>query len=225
MTSANSSSEQRIATPGDAITVIDWGRLAYRDAHQRQLAALDDRIAGRIDDTVFLVEHPHVYTYGRSSGAIIPEGNAEVLGEQVDRVMIERGGDVTYHGPGQLVAYPIVDVKSLTGDLHQFLHWLEDVIIETIAPWGIKGNHNPEYTGVWVGDRKIASIGIAVRKWMSYHGLALNVATDLRFFGAIDPCGLPSEVMVSMESVTGFNIALRDVKTRLANVISMGVVR
>ena len=210
---------------GAAIQVVEWGHLPFHEAHQRQLAALEDRIAGKIGDTVFLVEHPHVYTYGRSASSTIPEGPAEVFGERVDRVVIERGGDVTYHGPGQLVAYPIVDVKSLTGDLHQFLHWLEDVIIETIAPWGIQGSHHPEYTGVWVGDRKIASIGIAVRKWVSYHGVALNVATDLHFFEAIDPCGLPSDVMISMESATGFKIALNDVKARLANVISMGRAR
>ncbi len=225
MTAPETSSGHRLSTPGTAIAVVDWGRLPFVEAHQRQLAALDDRIAGRTGDTVFLVEHPHVYTYGRGSNANIPAGAAEVLGEPVDRVVIERGGDVTYHGPGQLVAYPIVDVKSLTGDLHAFLHWLEDVIIATIAPWGIKGSHNPEYTGVWVGNQKIASIGIAIRKWMSYHGLALNISTDLRFFGAIEPCGLPSEVMISMESTTGHRIALSDVKARLANVISMGFER
>ena len=223
MTSKRATSGQRLKTAGTAIDVVDWGCLPFHEAHQRQLAALDDRIGGKIGDTVFLVEHPHVYTYGRSAKVNIPKGPAEVFGEPVERVVIERGGDVTYHGPGQLVAYPIVDVKSLTGDLHQFLHWLEDVIIQTIAPWGIKGGHHPEYTGVWLDDRKIASIGIAVRKWLSYHGLALNVATDLRYFGAIDPCGLPSDVMISMESATGFKIALSDVKARLANVISMGL--
>jgi lipoyl(octanoyl) transferase len=208
--------------PSRPIQVVDWGYLPFREAHARQLAALEERIAGEIGDTVFLVEHPHVYTYGRGAGASIPEGPVEVLGQSVDRVVIERGGDVTYHGPGQLVAYPIVDVKSLTGDLHLFLHWLEDVVIQTLAPWGIRGSHHREYTGVWVGDRKIASIGIAVRKWVSYHGLALNVSSDLGFFGAIVPCGLPPQVMISMESVTGYKISLTDVNARFRSVLLEG---
>jgi lipoyl(octanoyl) transferase len=206
--------------PSPAIQVVDWGHLPFQEAHSRQLTALEARIAGQIGDTAFIVEHPHVYTYGRGANASNPEGPVEVLGQSVDRVVIERGGDVTYHGPGQLVAYPIVDVKSLTGDLHLFLHWLEDVIIQTLAPWGIRGAHHPKYTGVWVGDRKIASIGIAVRKWVSYHGLALNVSTDLRFFEAIAPCGLPPEVMISMESATGYKIPLRNVKARFTSVIT-----
>ena len=201
--------------------IIDWGTLPYGEAHRRQLVALDDRIAGRIGDRVFIVEHPHVYTYGRSSDMTqfrppVPPDS----GEPIETVFVERGGDVTYHGPGQLVAYPIRDVKALTGDLHQFLYWLEEIIIRTIAPWGIAGEHRPAYTGVWVGGRKIASIGVAVRKWVSYHGLALNVSTDLRHFGAITPCGLPPEVMTSMEIITGKSIALAEVKTALIDSLS-----
>lgn len=194
-------------------TIVDWGILPYREAHQRQLAALDARLAGEISDTVFLVEHPHVYTYGRGS----PQArqHPEKL-RGIECVAVERGGDVTYHGPGQLVAYPVVDVRALTGDLHQFLYWLEEVIIDTISTWGIHGVRHPAYTGVWVGESKIASIGVAVRKWISYHGMALNISTDLDYFGAIDPCGLPAEVMTSMERATGKAIALSVVKAELA---------
>jgi lipoate-protein ligase B len=203
-----------------AIDVIDWGHLAYREAHRRQLEAHDARLRGDLGDTVFLVEHPHVYTYGRGHTEPAPNTPTTILGETVDRVPVERGGDVTYHGPGQLVAYPIIDVRALTGDLHGFLHWLEEIIIRTIAHWDIVGTRNPGYTGVWVGDRKIASIGIAIRKWISYHGIALNVATDLRFYTAIEPCGLPAAVMTSMEELTGQAIALEEVQTHFQAVLS-----
>jgi lipoate-protein ligase B len=201
------------------VAIVDWERLSYSEAYQRQLALLDDRINGRCPDTVALVEHPHVFTYGRSSAVRELAPEVTVLGEPVAQVAIERGGDVTYHGPGQLVMYPIVDVRALTGDLHEFLRWLQSVIIETIAHWGIEGRQHPEHTGVWVGDRKIASIGVAVRKWISFHGVALNVSTDLRFFGAIQPCGLPSEIMTSMSDLAGERICVDDVKPRLKDVL------
>ena len=210
----------RSPSPSFAPTIIDWGTLPYREAHQRQLAALEDRIIGRIGDTVFLVEHPHVYTYGRGADLSRFTPPTPVDSDQpIETAFVERGGDVTYHGPGQLVAYPIVDVKSLTGDLHQYLYWLEEVIIRTIAHWGIEGRHHPEHTGVWGGDRKIASIGVAVRKWIAYHGLALNVATDLRYFNAIEPCGLPAEVMTSMVEITGEAIALSEVAEKFSAVV------
>ncbi len=198
----------------------DWGHHSYADAYARQLALLDERIRGERGDTIAFVEHPHVFTYGRSSLERNLEPEITVLGEPVSQVAIERGGDVTYHGPGQLVMYPIVDVRALTGDLHQFLRWIQDTMIKTIAHWDIEGRHHPEHTGVWVDDRKIASIGVAVRKWISFHGVALNVSTDLRFFGAIKPCGLPSEVMTSMSEVRGSPIRLDDVKKRLQEVLS-----
>ena len=206
------------------LTTIDWCHLAYGEAHQRQLAALRQRIAGEIDDTVFLVEHPHVYTYGRGSkfAELMPVTPVESR-TPVELVPVERGGGVTYHGPGQLVAYPILDVRQNTGDMHKFLRWLEDVIIRTIAPWDLAGEHHPEHTGVWVQGRKIASIGVAVRQWISYHGIALNVSTDLRYFGAIHPCGLSPEVMTSMEQLTRQTVSLAAVKSRFVEEIQKSV--
>lgn len=203
-----------------SITVVDWGHLAYREAHERQLAALTQRIAGQIGDTVFLVEHPHVYTYGRGSNLseLMPVIPVEAR-TPVELVPVERGGGVTYHGPGQLVAYPILDVRAKTGDMHKFLRWLEDVIIRTIATWGLEVSHHPTHTGVWVEERKVASLGVAVRQWISYHGIALNVSTDLRYFGAIHPCGLSPEVMASMELLTGQSIPLAQVKSRFVEEI------
>ena len=204
------------AVSNPILTTVDWGHLAYGEAHGRQLAALTQRIAGAIDDTIFLVEHPHVYTYGRGStlSELMPVTPVESR-TPVELVPVERGGGVTYHGPGQIVAYPIVDVRNKTGDMHMFLRWLEDVIIRTIAHWDIEGEHDPEHSGVWVGGRKIASVGVAVRQWVSYHGIALNVSTDLRYFGAIHPCGLSPEIITSMEQLTSGRISLMDVKTRL----------
>lgn len=199
---------------------MDWGHLPYREAHQRQLDALARRIAGEIADTVYLVEHPHVYTYGRGSNLaeLMPVTPVESR-TPVELVPVERGGGVTYHGPGQLVAYPILDVRQKTGDMHKFLRWLEDVMIRTIGPWGLDGDHHPTHTGVWVQGRKIASLGVAVRQWISYHGVALNVSTDLRYFGAIHPCGLSPEVMTSMEQLTGQSVALAAVKSRFVEEI------
>jgi lipoate-protein ligase B len=202
------------------LTIVDWGHLAYREAHRRQLEALSQRIAGAIGDTVILVEHPHVYTYGRGSNLaeLLPVTPVDAK-SPVELVPVERGGGVTYHGPGQLVAYPLLDVRARTGDMHKFLRWLEDVIIRTIAPWGLAGEHHPTHTGVWVHGRKIASIGVAVRQWISYHGIALNVTTDLRYFGAIHPCGLSPEVMTSMEQLTGRSVSLPEVQSRFAEEI------
>lgn len=198
-----------------SVSVVDWGHLAYREAHKRQLSALTQRIAGEIGDTVFIVEHPHVYTYGRGSNLaeLMPVTPVDSR-TPVELVPVERGGGVTYHGPGQLVAYPILDVRKKTGDMHKFLRWLEDVMIRTIAHWGLVGDHHLTHTGVWVNERKIASLGVAVRQWISYHGVALNVSTDLRYFGAIHPCGLSPEVMTSMEQLTGKGVPLTEVKSR-----------
>jgi len=220
MTLPRLTAKSRADSARPPIQIVDWGHLAFREAHRRQLEAVEKRIAREIPDTVYLVEHPHVYTYGRAADSAILGSTSKVLGQSVERVMIERGGDVTYHGPGQLVAYPIVDVKSLTGDLHHFLHWMEDIIIQTIGVWGMSGERRSGFTGVWVGEKKIASIGVAVRKWVSYHGLALNVGTDLRYFQAINPCGLPPDVMTSMEAITGIQIPMNDVRRRLAENIA-----
>ena len=215
---------EQIAPETAATTIIDWGLLPFAEAHRRQLAALQDRVDGKIGDTVFLVEHPHVYTYGRGANLseLLPV-TPVASKTPVELVAVERGGGVTYHGPGQLVAYPIIDVRQRTGDLHAFLRWLEDVIIDAIAPWGLAGEHHPLHTGVWVQGRKIASIGIAVRQWISYHGLALNVSTDLRYFGAIHPCGLSPEVMTSMEQLTGKSVGLSEVRKGLIAALGSGI--
>jgi lipoyl(octanoyl) transferase len=159
------------------------------------------RQRGERRDALVLVEHPHVITVGRRQGAL---ANLLRPGE-VEVVEVERGGDVTYHGPGQIVAYPILLLGEGERDLHRFLRNLEEGMIRALDRFGIAATREPGKTGVWVsgGARKIASIGIACRKWVTFHGLALNVSTDLAYFARIQPCGFSASVMTSMAAELG----------------------
>jgi lipoyl(octanoyl) transferase len=185
--------------------LCDLGRCAYADAYAQQLAAVEARKTGEIVDTLFVVEHPHVITVGRSRGAL---DNVLAAGD-VEVVSIERGGDVTYHGPGQLVAYPVVQLVEGERDLHAFLRNLEEAMIRTLARHGLEAGREAGKTGVWLdgrgggGRKKIASIGIACRRWVTFHGLALNVNTDLAYFERIHPCGFDAAVMTSMAAELG----------------------
>jgi lipoyl(octanoyl) transferase len=161
--------------------LIDLGLEDYETTRQRQLDLVGARQRGEVPDTLLLVEHPHVFTLGRAQKA---KANLLATGD-VPVVEIERGGDVTYHGPGQLVAYPILQLGEGERDLHKFLRGLEEAMIRALADVGVAGaGRRAGATGVWLAEaRKIASIGIACRKWVTFHGLALNVATDLSYFG------------------------------------------
>jgi lipoyl(octanoyl) transferase len=192
--------------------IADLGTVAYRAARDHQLALVDERKAGGGEDTLILVEHPHVITLGRSRAAT---GNVVAPGD-VEVVEIERGGDVTYHGPGQLVAYPIVLLGDGERDLHKFLRGLEEAVIRTVAGFGLAGGREPGKTGVWIDGRKICSMGIACRRWVTFHGLALNVTTDLRQFHRINPCGFEARVMTSMAAELGAAPDMAQVKARLA---------
>ena len=165
-----------------------WGRIDYPTAHARMRSALEARIRGEAEDTLYLCEHDPVYTLGRRRGA---DANVLDAGE-VPVIPVERGGDVTFHGPGQVVGYPVVWLPPGRQDLHAWLRGLEDVLIHTLARLGVEGGRDPRNTGVWVGGRKIGAIGVACRSWVTWHGLALNVSTDLGYFQRINPCGLDS---------------------------------
>jgi len=192
--------------------VQDLGRLGYREAYQRQLALVDERKRGEGRDTLLLVEHPHVITVGRSREA---QGNVLAAGD-IEVVEIERGGDVTYHGPGQLVAYPIVLLGEGERDLHRFLRNLEEAMIRTLAEHRLAGERVAGKTGVWIGPRKIASIGIACRRWVTFHGLALNVNTELDYFHRINPCGFDAAIMTSMARELGVDtVDMSTVKRQL----------
>ena len=169
--------------------------MSYGRARDIQLALVDQRKTGAGQDTLLLVEHPHVITLGRAQKALL---NVLAPGE-VDVIAVERGGDATYHGPGQLVAYPIVALGEGERDLHRFLRNLEEGVIRTLARHGLEAGREAGKTGVWLDGRKLASIGIACRRWVTFHGLALNVTTDLSYFHRINPCGFEANVMTSME--------------------------
>ena len=171
------------------------GQLEYRRAWAWQQALREGRRLGVIPDLLLLTEHPPTYTCGRSTR---PE---HLGGAGTEAISIERGGSVTYHGPGQLVGYPILALPPPARDLHRYLRRLEEVLIHTLAVWGLQGWARPGLTGVWVGEEKIAAIGIHVRHWITMHGFALNLCPDLEHFEAIKPCGLDSRVVTSMAAL------------------------
>ena len=183
--------------------VLDLGTADYRDVWAKQLALVEARQIGQVPDTLIVVEHPHVFTLGRrrdSQQNVLAPGDVPVI-------EIERGGDVTYHGPGQLVAYPIVFLDGDERDLHKFLRNLEEAVIKTCARLGVVADREPGKTGVWtttpLGRKKLCSMGIACRKWVTFHGLALNVTADLSYFARINPCGFEAGVMTSLDRHVG----------------------
>ena len=187
------------------LAVVDLGRRAYAPVLELQRALCRARGEGLIDqDILLLVEHDPVVTLGRSTKATslsVPVADLPAHGVEVFET--ERGGDVTFHGPGQLVGYPIVDLQRLTPDLHWYLRELEGGLIDALATLGIAGRRSQGQTGVWVGPRKIASIGVHVKKWVTFHGFALNVTTDLRYFDLMVPCGIEGVEMTSVWKETG----------------------
>ncbi|MEO8580917.1 MAG: lipoyl(octanoyl) transferase LipB [Gemmatimonadales bacterium] len=181
--------------------VARLGRMGYEEALELQRAVARDRITGEIpEDVLLLVEHPPVVTLGRSSKQKNVVSSLDFLASRgVELFEVERGGDVTFHGLGQLVGYPIVDLKRHRQDLHWYLRSVEEAIIRTIGEYGIPGERNVGYTGVWTNGRKIASIGVHARDWVTWHGFALNVTTDLSYFDLIVPCGILGVEMTSIE--------------------------
>jgi lipoate-protein ligase B len=176
----------------------------YREALALQESLVRARASGEIGDTLLLLEHPPVLTAGRASHPDSLRADAATLARHgLELVPVTRGGDVTWHGPGQLVGYPISDLTAQGRDLHSFLRRLERAIQSTLARWNVDAHPSPGRTGVWVGERKIASIGIAVRQWVSYHGVALNVRPSLEHFNLIHPCGLRGVRMTSMAERLG----------------------
>ena len=184
---------------------VALGRMPYAEALELQRAIARDRISGMIPhDVLLLVEHDPVVTLGRSG----KRGNLVASREQLEARGVaihdvERGGDITFHGPGQLVGYPIVDLKRHKQDLHWYLRALETVLIESLAAHSISGEASSGFTGVWTNGRKIASIGVHARDWVTWHGFALNVTTDLSFFELIVPCGINGVSMTSMSRELG----------------------
>jgi lipoyl(octanoyl) transferase len=195
--------------------VRDLGRMGYAEAFELQRTLVEQRKRGEIPDQLLIVEHPHVVTMGRNGH----EGNVLASPEVLSRAGIEfhrtdRGGDVTYHGPGQIVGYPIFDLREWKRDVIAYVRGIEQVIIDALGSFGISAHRDPGATGVWTAQGKVAAIGVHISRWVTSHGFALNVATDLSYFHYIVPCGL-SRPVTSMAEL-GVRAGLQEVGENLA---------
>jgi lipoate-protein ligase B len=188
--------------------LLDLGRMEYGQALSLQNDLVARRSAGEIPDTLVLVEHEHVVTLGRKTTA------PNFKPQSIPVFEVDRGGDATYHGPGQLVGYPIVSLAD--HDVRRHVRTIEDAIINAVNRYGIQGERLAGHPGVWVGGRKLASIGVAVKGWVTYHGFALNVNTDLAYFDLIRPCGLDPSSMTSMQNIKGHPLPFDEVKALVA---------
>jgi len=197
------------------VKIVWLGEVAYREALDLQLSCLDRRATRRIPDTLLLLTHPHVYTLGRAgdeANLLVSKESLATEGVPVERV--GRGGDITYHGPGQLVGYPIVLMEK--PDVHKFVRSIEAALIDVVRAFGVESRRIEGLTGVWAGERKIASIGVGIRKWVTYHGFALNVTTDLSWFRRIHLCGLKGREATSIAEEAGSAPTMEAVREAVA---------
>ena len=205
------------------LLVEQLGRRSYGEVLELQREYARERIAGHRPDTLLLVEHDPVVTLGRSTKKEHLLLNEQALASRgIELFEIERGGDVTYHGPGQLVGYPIFDLQQHRQDLHWYLRQIEQVLIDALGEMGIDAGRNPPHTGVWVGSRKVASIGVHARQWVTWHGFALNVSTDLSYFDVMVPCGIAGVEMTSVSRELGRLIDLSTVSGHVIDAFAAG---
>ncbi len=202
------------STDPGTLEVQDWGNVEYEEALRRQRAMAEERIADKVPDRLVLVEHPPVVTIGRSGSEadLRPSGRDALQDKGIAVSHVERGGMATFHGPGQVVAYPVVKLHEQ--DLHLFLKGLLGAMEEVLASYGLHPERKKGQPGLWVNGAKIASVGVAVRKWVTFHGIAVNVNTDPQWFDCIVPCGHPGEQITSIERELGRAIDLGEVKDR-----------
>jgi lipoyl(octanoyl) transferase len=201
-----------------SVAIIDLGLTNYKPTWDLQQKIFDMRVANKVSDVLLLNEHNHVYTFGKSSDDNHLLASAEELKSRGAEVFhIDRGGDVTYHGPGQLVGYPILDLHNYYLDIHRYLRDLEEVIIRTLAEYGITGHRDEQFTGVWVGNDKIAALGVKVRQWVTMHGFAFNINTDLSYFDRIIPCGIFHKGVTSLQRLVGREILMEEVSRHVAD--------
>jgi lipoyl(octanoyl) transferase len=198
------------------LTYYDLMTIDYKEAWDLQKHTFDLRYQNKIDDVLFLLEHPHTYTLGKTADKKHLVGSEEYLSSNKISVYdIDRGGDITYHGPGQIVGYPIINLNNWKNDTHKYLRALEEVIIRVCDHYGLKGIRDPKYTGVWIENRKIAAIGIKVSHWITMHGFAFNVNTDLSLFTGIIPCGIFDKDVTSLQKELGRQLDISEVKSLL----------
>jgi lipoate-protein ligase B len=195
---------------------LELGLIDYTSAHDLQLKILEAKISGRLDQDLFmLLEHPPVFTLGRRGGLDhlkVPQ--AFLTSQGIEIVPVERGGDITYHGPGQLIIYPIVNLKVGHWRVVSFVEALEELMIRLARDWGIQAERRTRNRGIWVGANKLGSLGIAVRRSISFHGLALNINTDLESFQWIDPCGLNGVSVTSLKKLCALEIPMAEIYDR-----------
>lgn len=210
----------RSISEGDRRTILccDLGRTGFAESWGLQRRLFELRSAGRIPDVLLLTEHHPVYTFGKTGDANhLLVGEEELKRRGISLYFIDRGGDVTYHGPGQLVGYPILNLAEHVPDLHAYLRDLEEVIIRALADFGIRASRDPGYTGVWVNGDKIAAIGVKVSRWITMHGFALNINNDLDYFNSIIPCGIFHKGVTSVERTLGRKMSTGDVAARIVH--------
>jgi lipoate-protein ligase B len=204
--------ESKAARKARGCRVFNLGIIDFAEASQLQSELIEQRLAGKIPDVILLLQHPPVITIGAFGGEqniIVPRDVLEKEGISVTHT--DRGGDVTYHGPGQLVGYLILDLKARGRDVHQYVHDLEEVVIRTLGDYSINAHRDPDYPGIWVGQEKICALGIRVVHWVTKHGFALNVNNDLKPFSYINPCGIVDRGVTSMRQLLGQELEIRDV--------------
>ncbi len=200
------------------LTYCNLDTIDYKEAWDLQKSIFELRYQQKVDDVFLLLEHPHTYTLGKTADEKNLVGNEEYLNKNNISVYdIDRGGDITYHGPGQIVGYPIIDLNNWGKDTDKYLRALEEIIIRTCADYGLPVTRVPKYTGVWIEDRKIAAIGIKVTRWITMHGFALNVNTDLSLYNGIIPCGITNKEVTSLQKELNTEIDIQEVKSKILN--------
>jgi len=187
---------------------IDLGYMDYEKSLEMQRIIVEKRQANELPDVLLTVEHPHVYTIGR-------RGKIEDVPQMtIPIVRVERGGSVTYHGPGQLIAYPIIKLDATQMDVHQLVNMLEEVGICLLKDYNVVAERVAGKPGVWVKGKKIASIGLAIKNWVTYHGIAININVDLRYFRAIKPCGFSPDLITSLNEILGREVSMNEIKQK-----------
>jgi len=201
------------------LTYCSLNFIGYKEAWDLQHELLQQRKDKKINDVFLMLEHPHTYTLGKTADKNNLVGSKEYLEKnKISIFEIDRGGDITYHGPGQLVGYPIISLNEWQNDTHKYLRALEEVLILTCKDYGLETGRKEKYTGVWIENRKIAAIGIKISNWISMHGFAFNVNTDLSLFNGIIPCGISDKEVTSLAKELGREISLPEVKEKLLKI-------
>jgi lipoyl(octanoyl) transferase len=205
-----------------SLLIVDLGLISWAEAYALQQRIVAARKAGEIDDVFLLCEHPHVITLGRSANRTNLLASEHVLRQKgVELHATNRGGDITYHGPGQIVGYPILNLHHIKRDVGWYVRALEEAMIRASADFGVSAFRVPGKTGIWVtagdSEEKLAAIGVHISRWVTSHGFAFNVSTDLRYFDLIIPCGIADRKATSLEKLLGRSVSLGDVKPRLTH--------